>query len=127
MLAPPAVATKYSRFSARTFVQNHPRLKDCCNPKCDLTIRICAEMQVGGVAQTELHCDSSLGGCGTMNCGQPGCYEEAHFPCACRLVPKWMAKCDADGGLFAWIADNSIAGNGQNTDGVKPCPSCGVH
>jgi ariadne-1 len=37
-----------------------------------------------------------------------------------------MQKCDADGGLFSWIAENSKAGDGQNEDGVKPCPKCAM-
>lgn len=114
VLAPPSVAAKFSRFSAKNFVQSHGSLKGCCNPKCELTIKMHA------AGQTEVCCDPSLGGCDTVNCAETGCGVEAHFPCACNMVSKWMAKCDSDGGLFSWIAENSIAGNGQNTDGIKP-------
>jgi hypothetical protein len=49
------------------------------------------------------------------------CWEEAHFPCKCADVRNWHAKCDQDGGLFAWLDENiQKAGHGKNVDGVRP-------
>ena len=57
-----------------------------------------------------------------------GCWEEAHFPLECKQVPKWNEKCKEDGGLSGWIkAGIAKAGEGKNTDGVKPCPNCGAY
>ena len=41
-LAPPRIAAKLRRFTIKTLVQNHPQLKPCCNPKCELTIHMYA-------------------------------------------------------------------------------------
>ena len=35
-----------------------------------------------------------------------------------KTLPKWMQKCDSDGGLFSWIAKNSKSGDGKNEDGI---------
>ena len=125
-LAPTDSLDKYERFSLAQMIEEHRtgRLKKCRNPACEMTIRLARE-EVGCL---EVLCDTSTGGCGSLNCGFPGCWEEAHFPLDCKLVSKWQQKCNEDGGLSGWIkAGLAKAGEGTNTDGVKPCPKCGKH
>eukprot|EP01043_Picozoa_sp_COSAG02_P018066 COSAG02_NODE_833_length_16656_cov_42.746814_4_plen_155_part_00 len=124
-LAPAESLAKYERFSLAKMVEEHRTgmLKKCRNPVCEMTIQL-TRTEVGCL---EVFCDGSLGGCGCLNCGAPGCWEEAHFPLDCKQVPEWQRKCNEDGGLSGWIkAGLAKAGEGQNTDGVKPCPKCGA-
>jgi hypothetical protein len=103
-LAPAPVLAKFSRFAMADFCAEHPELKKCCHPSCGITIR----MKEAG--RPEVLCDPTHGGCGTVNCGVAGCWQEAHFPCECSHVSKWMQKCEADGGLFAWLDDGCEQG-----------------
>lgn len=88
-LAPPQLHSKIKRFSLAEFVEEHPLLKKCRNPECTMTLRIC-----DGEQRDELPCDNSQGGCGNLNCGHTGCWEECHFPCPCKNVRQWHQKCD---------------------------------
>eukprot|EP01046_Picozoa_sp_COSAG06_P027350 COSAG06_NODE_2410_length_6922_cov_2.585813_3_plen_215_part_00 len=122
-LASEASVAKFERFSLAKMIEEHRTgmLKKCRNPGCEMTIRV-TRPEVGCL---EVLCDSSLGGCGCLNCAVPGCWEEAHFPLDCKRVPDWQRKCNEDGGLSGWIkAGLAAAGEGQNTDGVKACPKC---
>jgi ariadne-1 len=87
----------------RNFIEGHTSLKWCPNPKCNHAVYF----EAGG--QIDIECV-----CGHRFCFS--CLEEAHSPCPCHLVGKWLEKNRSDKENTEWIMANT-----------KACPKCKVH
>lgn len=91
---------KYSKFQARSFVDDNPRIRWCPAPDCGRAV-YCSE----GVQDT-VQCS-----CGESFCFK--CQEPAHAPCTCMHLRAWKQKEKDESETANWLVANT-----------KPCPKC---
>lgn len=82
--------------------------------QCNRLLRWCPSADCNNAIKVQ-YVDSRPVKC---NCGQVFCFEcgeNWHDPVQCRLLKKWIKKCDDDSETSNWIAANT-----------KECPKCNV-
>ncbi len=80
----------YRRWILRGFIEGSSGLRWCPSPKCDRAI----QYDVGGAIDVDCIC-------GHRFCF--GCLEEAHAPCPCFVVKKWIRKNKSDAENTDWM------------------------
>lgn len=93
---------KYRRWVLNSFVEGQRDIRWCPRPGCEY-----AALNPAGGARTVV-CK-----CGHQWCF--GCGEEAHSPCPCDLVKKWLERDKSDEATQLWLAART-----------KECPKCHV-
>eukprot|EP01051_Picozoa_sp_SAG22_P024506 SAG22_NODE_6824_length_807_cov_0.942090_2_plen_221_part_01 len=73
-LTPADTAGRFRRFALQDVVAECNQLKKCCNPRCELVLKL-----VDHTSTQDTVCDKRQGGCGATSCGKPGCTSEAHY------------------------------------------------
>lgn len=96
----PDAYKKYSKFQARSFVDDNPRIRWCPAPDCGRAV-YCPES-----VQDTVKC-----ACGESFCFK--CQEPAHAPCSCRHLRMWKQKERDESETANWLIANT-----------KPCPKC---
>lgn len=102
LLTEPRVRTKYQQLITNSFVECNRLLRWCPSADCSYAIK------VQYVEPRPVECK-----CGHIFCFE--CGEQWHDPVQCRLLRKWIKKCDDDSETSNWIAANT-----------KECPKCNV-
>ncbi|XP_070504016.1 E3 ubiquitin-protein ligase ariadne-1-like [Chironomus tepperi] len=102
LLTDPRVRTKYQQLITNSFVECNRLLRWCPSADCSYAIK------VQYVEPRPVECK-----CGHIFCFE--CGEQWHDPVQCRLLRKWIKKCDDDSETSNWIAANT-----------KECPKCNV-
>jgi ariadne-1 len=102
LLSDSRVRTKYQQLITNSFVECNRLLRWCPSADCSYAIK------VQYVEARPVECK-----CGHIFCFE--CGEQWHDPVQCRLLRKWIKKCDDDSETSNWIAANT-----------KECPKCNV-
>jgi ariadne-1 len=102
LLVEPRVKTKYQQLITNSFVECNRLLRWCPSADCNYAVK------VQYVEARPVECK-----CGHIFCFE--CGEQWHDPVQCRLLRKWIKKCDDDSETSNWIAANT-----------KECPKCNV-
>lgn len=102
LLTEPRVRTKYQQLITNSFVECNRLLRWCPSADCSYAVK------VQYVDARPVECK-----CGHVFCFE--CGEQWHDPVQCRLLRKWIKKCDDDSETSNWIAANT-----------KECPKCNV-
>ncbi|CRK86900.1 CLUMA_CG000722, isoform A [Clunio marinus] len=102
LLTEPRVKTKYQQLITNSFVECNRLLRWCPSADCSYAVK------VQYVDARPVTCK-----CGHVFCFE--CGEQWHDPVQCRLLRKWIKKCDDDSETSNWIAANT-----------KECPKCNV-
>jgi hypothetical protein len=102
LLTEPRVRTKYQQLITNSFVECNRLLRWCPSADCSYAVK------VQYVEARPVECK-----CGHVFCFE--CGEQWHEPVQCRLLRKWIKKCDDDSETSNWIAANT-----------KECPKCNV-
>lgn len=102
LLTEPRVRTKYQQLITNSFVECNRLLRWCPSADCSYAVK------VQYVDARPVECK-----CGHIFCFE--CGEQWHDPVQCRLLRKWIKKCDDDSETSNWIAANT-----------KECPKCNV-
>ena len=102
LLTEPRVRTKYQQLITNSFVECNRLLRWCPSADCSYAVK------VQYVDSRPVECK-----CGHIFCFE--CAEQWHDPVQCRLLRKWIKKCDDDSETSNWIAANT-----------KECPKCNV-
>eukprot|EP00164_Ancoracysta_twista_P002815 GFYU01003744.1.p1 GENE.GFYU01003744.1~~GFYU01003744.1.p1 ORF type:complete len:505 (-),score=117.93 GFYU01003744.1:15-1529(-) len=96
---------RYLFFLNRTFVEVQPNLKWCPAPGC--------ENCVYSPLKSFVRLPTSV----TCACGQSFCFEcghpDAHAPCTCETLRKWVKKAEDDSETANWLVANT-----------NECPQC---
>jgi len=92
---------KYSKFLARSFVDDNPNIKWCPQPDCGKAV-LCTDSTTSFVK-----CKCSYKFCFKCNA-------EAHTPCSCKELKKWKKKEQDESETANWFTANT-----------KDCPKCG--
>jgi len=90
----------YSKYVARSFVDDNPRIKWCPAPDCGKAV-FCPESVTDGV-----QCS-----CGAKFCFK--CNRESHIPATCDQVTAWQKKEKDESETATWLSANT-----------KDCPKC---
>lgn len=96
------VKVKYQLLITNSFVECNRLLRWCPSVDCTCAIK------VQYVEYRPVQCR-----CGHIFCFK--CGENWHDPVQCRILKKWIKKCDDDSETSNWIAANT-----------KECPNCNV-
>lgn len=96
------VKLKYQHLITNSFVECNRLLRWCPSADCTYAIKVLY------VEARPVKCK-----CGHVFCFE--CGENWHDPVQCRLLKKWIKKCDDDSETSNWIAANT-----------KECPKCNV-
>lgn len=102
LLTEPRVRTKYQQLITNSFVECNRLLRWCPSADCSYAVK------VQYVDARPVECK-----CGHVFCFE--CGEQWHDPVQCRLLRRWIKKCDDDSETSNWIAANT-----------KECPKCNV-
>jgi ariadne-1 len=92
--------TVYSKFIARSFVDDNPRIKWCPAPDCGRAV----------------YCPETVTDTVTCQCGTKFCFKcgrEDHVPCSCEELQKWLKKERDESETATWLTANT-----------KDCPKC---
>ncbi|XP_062554834.1 E3 ubiquitin-protein ligase ariadne-1 [Armigeres subalbatus] len=98
----PRVKLKYQHLITNSFVECNRLLRWCTSADCNYAVK------VQYVDARPVICK-----CNHVFCFE--CGENWHDPVQCRLLKKWIKKCDDDSETSNWIAANT-----------KECPKCNV-
>ncbi|XP_055377371.1 E3 ubiquitin-protein ligase ariadne-1 [Condylostylus longicornis] len=102
LVTDPKVKLKYQHLITNSFVECNRLLRWCPSVDCTYAIK------VAYVDPRPVRCK-----CGHYFCFE--CGENWHDPVHCRLLKRWIKKCDDDSETSNWIAANT-----------KECPKCNV-
>jgi ariadne-1 len=99
-LVDPKIYKIYSKYIARSFVDDNPRIKWCPAPDCGKAV-YCPETVT----------DSVQCSCGAKFCFK--CNRESHVPASCEQVAAWQKKEKDESETATWLTANT-----------KDCPKC---
>lgn len=102
LISDPRVKLKYQHLITNSFVECNRLLRWCPSADCTNAIKV----QYVEARQVKCKCNHIF----CFECG-----ENWHDPVKCRLLKKWIKKCDDDSETSNWIAANT-----------KECPKCNV-
>jgi ariadne-1 len=94
---------RYSTFLVRSYIDLHPSLKWCGDPRCGKAVCYTGSMYV-----TDVTCV-----CGFKMCFR--CGQAVHSPASCGELRQWKMECEGEGKDLSFILKTS-----------KQCPKCNV-
>ncbi|KAL4216921.1 Ankyrin repeat and IBR domain-containing protein 1 [Mactra antiquata] len=128
------MARRYLQFDIKAFVDSNPNIKWCPFPGCGRAVRLPEVIEGGGASgvtsprHSRIPSDTSRAvdcGIGHYFCWE--CVGEAHEPCSCESLQKWLAEVNE-------IKPEKLNGTEQETESAanclwlvtnsKSCPNC---